>query len=166
VAGLRRERIIGLHRRIEEFAGKLDRPEALTITVNVTGEDRLLQPVAADELERIAVEALLNAARHAAAGQIDVMLDYGIERLTLTVADDGAGIAPDVLAQGGREGHFGFRGMRERAKRVGGRLEIRSTIGAGSTIVAIVPASTAYIQAARPRSWLRTLLGRFGLSQR
>jgi ligand-binding sensor domain-containing protein len=48
VAGLRRERIIGLHRRIEEFAGKLDRPETLTITVNVAGEDRLLQPVAAD----------------------------------------------------------------------------------------------------------------------
>ncbi|SFK61169.1 Histidine kinase [Sphingomonas sp. NFR04] len=165
VAGLRRERIIGLHRRIEEFVGKLDRAEAQTITVSVAGQDRLLQPVAADELERIAAEALLNAVRHAGAGRIDVVLDYGLERLTLTVTDDGGGIAPDILAKGGRDGHFGLRGMRERAKRVGGRLEIRSTIGAGSTVVTTVPASTAYTQAARPRSWLRTLIGRFGLSR-
>jgi signal transduction histidine kinase len=87
------------------------------------------------------------------------MLDYGIERLTLTVTDNGGGIAPEILAKGGRDGHFGLRGMRERAKRVGGRLEIRSTIGAGSTIVVTVPASNAYTQTARRRSWLRTFFG-------
>jgi len=53
-----------------------------------------------------------------------VELDYGAKRLTLLVRDNGKGIAPDTLAQGGRSGHWGLVGMRERAARIGAVLEL------------------------------------------
>ena len=49
-----------------------------------------------------------------------------------------------VLAQGGRDGHVGVKGMRERAKLAGGRLAIWSAEGAGTEIEVTIPASHAY----------------------
>ena len=54
----------------------------------------------------------------------------------------------------GREGHFGLRGMRERAKGIGGKLEIWSQPGAGTEVELIVPASVAYVGQTGRRSWL------------
>ena len=58
--------------------------------------------------------------------------------------DDGIGIDATVLSQEGRPGHFGLRGMRERAKSIGGQLEVWSERGAGTEVELTIPASVAY----------------------
>jgi hypothetical protein len=51
---------------------------------------------------------------------------------------------PKVLCEGGRSGHWGLIGIRERAKRMGAQLEVWSKNGAGTKVELTVPASVAY----------------------
>jgi nitrate/nitrite-specific signal transduction histidine kinase len=65
----------------------------------------------------------------------------------LRIRDDGKGIDPKVLQEGSRTGHWGLPGIRERAKRIGGRLDFWSEAGAGTEAELAVPASVAYAKA-------------------
>ncbi len=129
--------------------------DAPAFSLEVEGAAQDLHPILRDEIYRIASEALRNAFHHAQARGIEVEIRYDPRQLRVRLRDDGIGIHADVVRQEGREGHFGFRGMRERAKGIGGKLEIWSEQGAGTEVELIVPASVAYAggQASR-RSWL------------
>ena len=88
-------------------------------------------PIGWDEaLLRIAQEALTNALRHAAARRFCVTLDYTQSGVELTLTDDGMGFDPDAAHAG-----MGLVGMRERIRRLGGRIQIASSPGTGTTIV-------------------------------
>jgi signal transduction histidine kinase len=119
---------------------------------------RALRPQIRDEVYRIGCEAVLNAFLHAKARRIEVEIENTATHLRLVVRDDGAGLDPRVL-QSGREGHWGLRGMRERAERIGSALRLRSRPGAGTEIDLTVPAAIAFEDAAQKRfarwtSWL------------
>ena len=62
----------------------------------------------------------------------------------MRVQDNGKGIDPRVLDGGGREGHYGLPGMRERAKLAGGKLTVWSKLDSGTEIELIIPASRVY----------------------
>jgi signal transduction histidine kinase len=128
--------------------------DAPAFSLEVEGAAQDLHPILRDEIYRIASEALRNAFHHAQARGIEVEIRYDPRQLRVRLRDDGIGIDADVLRQEGREGHFGFRGMRERAKGIGGKLEIWSEQGAGTEVELIVPASVAYAGQAGRRSWL------------
>jgi signal transduction histidine kinase len=89
---------------------------------------------------RIAQEALNNAVQHAQAQNIVVRVRCDLEKLTLSVADDGVGFTlphrPDFLTQAG---HFGLVGMQERAARLGGTLQIRTAPGEGAQVTVQLP---------------------------
>jgi signal transduction histidine kinase/ligand-binding sensor domain-containing protein len=119
--------------------------KAAAIRVEVLGVTRALHPIVRDEVFRIAAEALRNALRHAASAQIEIEIVYDRQQFRLRVRDDGKGIDPQVLAQHGREGHFGLEGMRERAAVVGGKLTVWSALDAGTEIELTVPAANAYV---------------------
>jgi len=121
--------------------------------VAVEGETRELHPILRDEIYQIAAEALRNAFRHAHAGRIEVEIRYDTEQFRLRVRDDGKGIDPKVLASQGREGHYGLRGMPERAALIGGKLVVSSEVGAGTEVELRLPARIAYATFRR-RSWL------------
>ena len=94
------------------------------------------------ELLRIAQEAIANAARHAQATHIHVDLRQERHTVRLRVTDDGQGF--DVGATlGADSGHYGLTGMHERARRIGGRLVVRSS-AAGTTVEAIAPCGRRY----------------------
>ncbi len=84
---------------------------------------------------RIAQEALANAGRHAAASRVDVSLTTAGAGANLRVADDGAGFDPVAARRGG----LGLEGMAERAKLVGGELDLRSAPGAGTEVTLRLP---------------------------
>jgi signal transduction histidine kinase len=67
----------------------------------------------------------------------------------LRIRDDGNGIPAELL--NGRPGHYGLAGMRERAKQVGGKLEIWSEAKAGTRIEFSVASSVAYANSPEPR---------------
>jgi signal transduction histidine kinase len=112
--------------------------------VVVEGKQQNLLPVLEDEVYRITREVIRNAFAHAAASNIEVEIRYHHDQLRLRVRDDGKGIAPQVLEAGGKSGHFGITGMRERAQRIGAHLDFWSEIGAGTEVELTVPASLAY----------------------
>ena len=112
--------------------------------VTVEGERQDLKPLLRDEVYRIARELLRNAFKHAQADRIEVEIRYDNRHLRVHVRDDGKGIDPEILNTGGRAGHWGLPGMRERADRFGGKLEFWSEAGAGTEAVLTVPAAVAY----------------------
>lgn len=125
-----------------------------SLHVDVEGKPQNLNPVLRDEVYRIASEALRNAFRHAQASRIEVEIHYDKERLRVRIRDDGKGMEEQVVADVARGGHWGLRGMRERAKLIGGNLELWTSFHSGTEIELTVPASTAYAALApRRRSW-------------
>jgi signal transduction histidine kinase/streptogramin lyase len=115
-----------------------------SFSVKVEGEQRALSPILQDEVYRIARELLRNAFQHARARQIEAEIRYDDRLLRLRIRDDGKGMDPKVLREGGRAGHWGLSGIRERAKQIGARLDFWSQAGAGTEVELTVPASVAY----------------------
>ncbi|MFL6762778.1 MAG: two-component regulator propeller domain-containing protein [Sphingomicrobium sp.] len=120
----------------------------------VEGSARTLHPVVREELSRIGEEALINAFQHADAQTIEMVLSYRPSSMSLGVRDDGVGIDPEIFA-GGRQGHFGLVGMRERARQIDAAITITSRPGAGTEIVVTVPGRIAY--SLKPRFVARVL---------
>jgi len=103
--------------------------------LEVVGAVRPLPAEAEESLFRAAQEALTNVRKHADAGSARVVLDYrGPGTVRLEVCDDGRGL-PETT--GGQT--FGLVGIRERTARLGGRLDVTSTPGAGTTLLVEVP---------------------------
>ena len=118
--------------------------------VRVEGKSVDLAPLVRDEVYRIAGEALRNAFRHSAARRIEVEIHYEKRQLRMRLRDDGKGIDPQTLKDGGRTGHHGLPGMRERAEVVGGKLSVWSEINSGTEIELSIPAALAYAKASQP----------------
>jgi signal transduction histidine kinase/ligand-binding sensor domain-containing protein len=134
---------------------------ATVFHVEVEGTPRDLDPAARDEIHRIAGEALRNAFRHAEAQRIEMEIRYDEAQLRLRLRDDGKGIDPQFLSDDGRQGHYGLRGMRERAKLLSGKLTVWSGRNSGTEVELIVPAARAYTPSSgMPRSWLAERLFR------
>jgi signal transduction histidine kinase len=89
-----------------------------------------------DTVYRLVQEALNNALHHGEAQRVAVEVGEEAGTLRVRVSDDGKGFDPEVRTDG-----FGLIGMRERAELAGGTLELHSAPGAGTTIVATIPAA-------------------------
>lgn len=86
---------------------------------------------------RTVQEALSNVARHAQCTQVRVTLESAGGALRVAVRDDGRGIAAEAAPDA--RPHFGLRGLAERAQSVGGRLQVDSAPGAGTTVTLVAP---------------------------
>lgn len=110
------------------------------IEIFVSGAPVSLPPRVKHHLLRIAQEAIANAVRHAEARRIAIELEYRAGALALAIVDDGVGFHPgEVLSQ--EIGHFGLRGLRSRAGKIGGELSIESSPASGTRIRVVVPLS-------------------------
>lgn len=112
--------------------------------VVVEGMPKPLHPIVRDEVYRIAAEGLRNAFQHAEANRIEVEIHYDAIRWRMRIRDDGKGLEPIFLEEGGRSGHWGLQGMRERCDIIGGLFEIWSSRGSGTEIEVTLPANIAY----------------------
>jgi signal transduction histidine kinase/ligand-binding sensor domain-containing protein len=138
----------------KELAAAVSRPPEFTLQAE--GLQRSLHPILRDEVYRVAGEALRNAFRHADARRIEVEIRYDEGQFRLRVRDDGKGMDPNLLVGDGRAGHFGLRGMRERAERAGGTLTVWSELKSGTEVELSIPAAHAYTRVHAPHRlrWL------------
>lgn len=95
-----------------------------------------LEPHKAIAVYRIVQEALTNVLRHAQATSVEVRLSEANERLRLSVADNGQGLAP---GRANNSTTLGLAGMRERVRLLGGTLAFESAAGVGTTVRVEIP---------------------------
>jgi signal transduction histidine kinase len=128
----------------EELIAKDGNKDPVQFRVVVEGSAQTLHPNVHIEIFRIAREGLRNAFNHSHARRIETEIAYSNNLFRLRIRDDGKGIDPDVRNRAKRIGHWGLAGMRERAQRVGGELEVWSEPGAGTEVDLRIPASIVY----------------------
>ena len=114
------------------FAG-----DTVAVKLKIGGVYRDLEPDLEAQVLRIAQEAVSNVVRHAAATSMKLDLLYAEEELVLMVEDNGRGFSSDSAFL--RQGHYGLRGMRERAEAIHAELQVIGAEGRGTTVRLIVP---------------------------
>jgi signal transduction histidine kinase len=127
---------MGLRAGLERYCGDVSARAAVPIDVSVRLADERLDSEVETVLYRIVQEAITNALKSASPSRIDISLDDLTGDLRLVIADDGSGFDPDAVKGAGG---LGLTGMRERAELIGGKLEIRSTPGRGTSVELEVP---------------------------
>jgi signal transduction histidine kinase/ligand-binding sensor domain-containing protein len=129
----------------EELVAKsANKSEPLEFRIVIEGSASAMHPNQHIEVFRIAREALRNAFSHSQGHLIETELAYTSSLFRLRIRDDGKGIDHEERVIAERTGHWGLKGMRERAERLGGELEVWSEPGAGTEIELRVPAAIAY----------------------
>ena len=113
---------------------------SVQVHVEIEGPPQKLPEEMEQHLLRIAQEAVTNTVKHAHAKDVWIRLAMDSGKLKMRVADDGAGFEQrDAFSEVG--GHFGLLGMRERAERLGGELQLHSEPGEGTEVEVTVPLS-------------------------
>ncbi len=105
------------------------------LTLNVSELPAQLGDTLATSAYRIVQESVANALRHAGAGRIAIVVRADAGDLLIRVEDNGGGLPPDWQ----RPGHFGLRGMRERATALGGSFEVGGGRDGGVCVLARLP---------------------------
>ncbi|GAB4422523.1 MAG: hypothetical protein Kow0031_00350 [Anaerolineae bacterium] len=119
----------GLVQTLDTRLDLVERRTGLQVSYEVDPNWPALSHAVGQELYRLAVEALNNVIKHAESSQISVRLCAANNRASLTIADNGRGFDPAQANTG-----FGLKGMKERAARLGGKLNIASEPGRGTSI--------------------------------
>ena len=122
--------------RLRQSCTRMSSGSACKVYLQVKGTYRPVARKIEEELLRIGQEAVANAVRHSAAARIDVQLIYEGKRVWLRVEDDGRGFQPGSSAP---EGHYGIRGMHERAGEIDAALVLESTPGGGTRVSVEAP---------------------------
>jgi signal transduction histidine kinase len=124
------EGVLGdVRRQAEEFA----RLYAIRVEVSSNGTEDMLSPHHREVVAQVVREALTNVRRHSRSTICRVKLGFAARPFLIEVSDEGRG-----FAAGGTAG-YGLVGMRERAAGIGGRLEVVSTQGRGTTVFLFGP---------------------------
>ena len=112
------------------------RKSPVPVTVQPDGVGRYTQDVES-AVYFCCLEALNNVAKYADASSVEIRLRQSDGELRFEVADDGVGFEPDATTHG-----TGLQGIADRLDALGGRLEIRTAPGEGTTLVGLVPSPT------------------------
>ena len=139
--------IPALHSFMKDFMGRTGVRAHLTAHAGVEQLDTALRTV----LFRVAQEALTNVARHAHASRVEVSIRKLPDCICMNIKDDGKSFEVERVARGNGSKRLGLLGMRERLEMVGGRLEVQSAPGKGTTITAQIPAGPAAEKGGGPR---------------
>jgi signal transduction histidine kinase len=133
VGELRRHDGVDLQRALQALTRHIRSPR---IHLDLADDARVDDVQTAEALMRCAQEALTNALRHSRASDVWLSLRRSADGVRLEVRDNGRG-APTL------DFGNGLTGMRERLHGLGGRLDVRSVLGQGLTVLADIPLRTA-----------------------
>jgi signal transduction histidine kinase len=128
---------LGLILAVQELAEAAAKRSGAALELSLPGRlGRCPSPIVEQGIYRIAQETLENVIRHAGAHTIRVRLEQTNTDVTLTIDDDGQGVDLNALELAGAvaDDRYGIRGMKERAALIGGRLEISSRAGQGTSV--------------------------------
>lgn len=129
---------LGLSSAMRWYANSLQERVNLVVHVEITGEEIPVASPVKIAVFRIAQEALTNVVKHAQAKTAQVTLTYAEKYVKVRVSDDGKGFDLDTASTGKRVS-WGLKGMEERASLLGGKFEVQSRPGQGTTVEVSIP---------------------------
>ncbi|MGD9116611.1 MAG: PAS domain S-box protein [Dehalococcoidia bacterium] len=131
---------LGLIPALRSLIKDLQEYDGIDSRMGVLGEEKRFPPEFESSLFRIVQEALNNVRRHAKATEATVVIDFSGDKVKVAIGDNGKGFElvgrVDDLP---RSGKLGLAGMQERARLLGGTVEVKSAPGKGTTIIVEVP---------------------------
>jgi PAS domain S-box-containing protein len=131
---------LGLIPALRSLMKDMQEYDGIDSNLGVVGEEKRFPPEFESSLFRIIQEALNNIRRHAKASEATVVIDFSGDQVKVAIGDNGKGFElagrVDDLP---RSGKLGLVGMQERARLLGGTLEVKSKPGQGTTIIIEVP---------------------------
>jgi signal transduction histidine kinase len=134
---------LGLDDALQQHAAEWSRESGVELNLHCRGlAGRRWEPLLETTVFRFVQEALTNVARHAGASQVTVIAERRYGELRAIVEDNGVGFDAEAADARPRRG-LGLRGMAERAALAGGRIEIESRPGRGTTLFLALPLATA-----------------------
>jgi PAS domain S-box-containing protein len=130
---------LGLVEALRSYVLEWGRESGVEVDLHAHGLHSVrFTPLLENTVYRVVQEALTNVRKHAQARRIGLVMERRGLELRVVIEDDGCGFEPgQVVSERGR--HLGLRGMEERAHLVGGRLEIESRPGHGTTLYLVIP---------------------------
>jgi signal transduction histidine kinase len=133
-----------LTQAFEAIASDLSYEQRVRFALKIEGRGEDVTSPVLNELHYIGREAISNAFRHSNASEITVRLSCWPKSVVLAVADNGHGFDSEAQEINPSAGHWGLRGMKERAEVMGARFECNSTPNKGTQITVTVAAHRAY----------------------
>ncbi|MEW5735984.1 MAG: AAA family ATPase [Thermodesulfobacteriota bacterium] len=131
---------LGLSAALEWLGEETNRRNAIRVSFEDRSGDIFITENLRVFLFQAARELIFNAVKHADSSRVAIILVHEGERLLLSVNDDGKGFHPKMLKEKrGGKGGFGLFGIRERASRMGGQLEVSSFPGKGTRVTLVMP---------------------------
>jgi len=131
-----------------EIGASLTAGHAIRFQASADGTPHACPPELQEQLLRIGREAIGNAVTHSHCSELQVQVSYQARSICLRIADNGTGIESQVL-ESGRPGHFGLRGMKERAESIGGTFTVISQPSGGTVITVAAPLHERFQKAGR-----------------
>ena len=131
---------LGLLPALEWLGTNVEKHSGIKVEVTTLGSERRLPAEVEIILFRIAQEALSNVRKHSQATNAEVRIEFGDNRIQITVKDNGKGFAlPETVGNMVKEGRLGLAGMHERIRLLNGSLKIDSEPGKGTTVTVEAP---------------------------
>jgi signal transduction histidine kinase/ligand-binding sensor domain-containing protein len=134
----------GIVPALEQSGATLAATHHLKYLQSEEGKQRRLDRIIQEEIFGIAREALTNAFQHSGGTQVSLRLIFEPRTLILEISDDGIGIDNAAVEQASANGHWGIRGMQERAAGVGASLRFEKRIPSGTVVHFRIPGKVAY----------------------
>ena len=137
----------GLLASLKGLVNELVEQQQIKVRFDVEGTSRRLSPDAEITTYRVAQEAFSNVKKHAAASECSLVMRYSPRKVVLEIRDNGRGFAiPEPSYNLAYSGKLGLVGMQERAKLIGGKLNIKSRPGKGTVVRLELPARSTVSQ--------------------
>lgn len=121
--------VVDMRRQAEEFS----RLYGIRVEISTVGTEDMVSPQQREVVAQVVRESLTNVRRHSGSTICRIKLGFAARPFLIEVSDEGHGFG------GGVAGGYGLMGMRERAAGIGGRLEVVSTRGRGTTVFLFGP---------------------------
>jgi signal transduction histidine kinase len=137
---------LGLEMAISNSVEKWSERHSIAVDFHSSLEKQRLPSAVETAVFRIVQEALTNVFKHAQANRVSVMLEYRYDELLVIVEDNGCGFQPEVPPTVKERGGLGLIGIHERVALVGGKFNIESEPGSGTTLVIRIPAPASVQQ--------------------
>jgi two-component system, NarL family, sensor histidine kinase DegS len=134
------EEKLDLFSALSNFLKSFEEQHRVKVEFDFKGDDLSLPPKTKVFLFRIVQEALQNSSKHAKASQAFVHIEVNHDMLTTSIRDNGIGFDVQAVSRDpDKWDHFGLRGMKERAKLLGGEARLQSSKGKGTTVTVRIP---------------------------